>query len=437
MQDAYSKQIKSILENIINEMSVHPELFAKNPGKDFTRDRKLSFNKLIHLLLGMRGNSISKEIYDYFKNIDEIITSAFIQQRDKLLPEALEFILNEFNNQTQGLFDKETYEDYYLYAIDGTDVNIATNPNSETYCNWMKSATGAKGYNQFHVNALYDVLNKTYKDCIVQPKPKANEYSAAWDMCDRNKFDSKSIIIADRGYASLNLFEHINRKENIDFLIRVKNTWLKEINNLPLEELDINISFELRNTQTNQDKKDYKSGKAKQLAKNSIWDFELPYKMEIRVVRFKISDDAYETIVTSLNKFQFPISKIKELYHLRWGIETSFRELKYAIGLVNFHAKKENFILQEIFARLVIYNFCERITKQIVIRQDDNRKWTYQVNYTMGIHICLDFFRHHSNEPPPDVETLITKYILPIREGRSDLRKLKTKSVVFFLYRVA
>lgn len=67
LQDAYSKQIKSILENIINEMSTHPELFAKNPDKDFTRDRKLSFNKLIHLLLGMRGNSISKEIYDYFQ----------------------------------------------------------------------------------------------------------------------------------------------------------------------------------------------------------------------------------------------------------------------------------------------------------------------------------------------------------------------------------
>ena len=55
----------------------------------------------------------------------------------------------------------------------------------------------------------------------------------------------------------------------------------------------------------------------------------------------------------------------------------------------------------------------------------------------MGIHICIDFFRHHSNEPPPDIENLISKYILPIREGRTDERKLKAKSAIFFLYRVA
>lgn len=88
MQDA--KIIKQNLENLINEMSTHPELWAKNPGKDFTRNRKLGFNKLIHLMLGMRGNSISKELYDYFKNEDLMTGSAFVQQRDKLLPDAFE-----------------------------------------------------------------------------------------------------------------------------------------------------------------------------------------------------------------------------------------------------------------------------------------------------------------------------------------------------------
>ena len=56
LQDA--KIIKQNLENLINEMSQHPELWVKNPGKDFTRSRKLGFNKLIHLMLGMRGNSM-------------------------------------------------------------------------------------------------------------------------------------------------------------------------------------------------------------------------------------------------------------------------------------------------------------------------------------------------------------------------------------------
>ena len=192
--------------NALDKMSTHPELWAKNPGKDFTRNRKLGFNKLIHLMLGMRGNSISKELYDYFKNEDLMTSSAFVQQRDKLLPDAFEYLLHKFNEVSE---DNLTYDDYYLYAIDGSDINIAYNEEGETYCDFMKGL-GFKGYNQFHVNAMYDVLNKTYKDCIVQPKPKEHETKAAWQMADRCHFGHKSIILADRGYGSFNLFEHIN-----------------------------------------------------------------------------------------------------------------------------------------------------------------------------------------------------------------------------------
>jgi len=72
--------------------------------------------------------------------------------------------------------------------------------------------------------------------------------------------------------------------------------------------------------------------------------------------------------------------KIKEIYALRWGIETSFRELKYAIGLSNFHAKKVAYIKQEIFARLTLYNLCQAITTKVVIN-NKKTKYSYQVNF--------------------------------------------------------
>ena len=161
--------------------------------------------------------------------------------------------------------------------------------------------------------------------------------------------------------------------------------------------------------------------------------------MKIRIVRFRISDngkDAYETVATSLSKDKFPPSVLKYLYHLRWGIETSFRELKYAIGVMNFHTKKHDSVLQEIFARIIMYNFCERITMHVVIDNDKGRKWQYQANYTMGLHICIDFFRY-SGVDPPDAEELINHYILPIRPNRADRRKVVPKQAVFFIYRVA
>lgn len=158
--------------------------------------------------------------------------------------------------------------------------------------------------------------------------------------------------------------------------------------------------------------------------------------MKIRIVRFQISQDSYETIATSLPAKQFPLSTIKKLYAMRWGIETSFRELKHAIGLTNFHAKKKEFILQEIYASLAMYNFCQRIIQSVVIAQDAGRKWEYQANFTMGIHICRTYFRTGDIDPP-DIDEDIGKYILPVRPGRSDIRKVKPKGPVFFLYRVA
>lgn len=73
------------------------------------------------------------------------------------------------------------------------------------------------------------------------------------------------------------------------------------------------------------------------------------------------------------------------------------------------------YILQEIFARLTIYNFCERIITTIAIQQK-NRKYTYQTNFTVAVFICREYFRDRIH--PSDLVALIRKNILPIREGR-------------------
>ena len=54
--------------------------------------------------------------------------------------------------------------------------------------------------------------------------------------------------------------------------------------------------------------------------------------MDLRVLKFPISETDYECILTNLPENEFSTIEIKELYAMRWGIETSFRELKYAVG---------------------------------------------------------------------------------------------------------
>lgn len=41
-----------------------------------------------------------------------------------------------------------------------------------------------------------------------------------------------------------------------------------------------------------------------------------------------------------------------------------------------------------------MYNLCERITAHAVVSQSDGRKHTSQVNFTMAIYVCLQFYRN-------------------------------------------
>ena len=97
------------------------------------------------------------------------------------------------------------------------------------------------------------------------------------------------------------------------------------------------------------------------------------YELSFRLVRFRLPNGTYETVITNLDPESFPSIKLKQLYALRWGIENSFRQLKHTVGLLHFHAKKAEFIQQEVFARLLMYNFTELITALAAIHRDDKR----------------------------------------------------------------
>ena len=62
----YPRFVKEKLAEIISEMAAEPEPFVKNPNVDFTRNRKLSFETVIRIMLSMGGNSLTNELMEYF-----------------------------------------------------------------------------------------------------------------------------------------------------------------------------------------------------------------------------------------------------------------------------------------------------------------------------------------------------------------------------------
>ena len=434
----FAKHVKNTLLSKIRKMEAFSWLFVRNPETDFTRKRKLDFATTIRCLITMESGSLQKELLKIFKfSVDTATASAFNQQRKKILPEALEFLFWYLNTA----FKKyKTYRGYRLLACDGTSLNIARNPADTE--NYFQSAPTEMGFNQLHLNAMYDLCNRRYTDALVQPGRKYNECRAMVDMIDRCDCGDKTIFLADRAYESYNIFAHIEQK-NMYYLIRVKDSYSNSMVSsfaLPrAKQFDTMVNLILTRKQTKQVKACPQL--YKHIPRTSIFDYvdlyENPfYPITMRVVRFSITPDTYECVITNLPPDEFSPKELKKLYNMRWGIESSFRELKYSIGLSCFHAKKVEYIQQEIFARLILYNFCEIITTNVLIHQKDT-KYVYQANYTPAIHVCRHFLLFCSDISPPFIEILIQKNLLPIRPGRSDPRKVKPKSVVSFLYRIA
>ena len=52
--------------------------------------------------------------------------------------------------------------------------------------------------------------------------------------------------------------------------------------------------------------------------KNSKHDPTIFFMLHFRIVRFKIAEDTYETILTNLDPLTFPQKELKKLYNMRW-----------------------------------------------------------------------------------------------------------------------
>ncbi len=395
--------IKKLLISEINKVASEPHNYCTNPDTDFTRNRKLSMEKMLQGIIGMESKSLTNELLDLFDASAETPSaSAFIQQRDKIRPIAFESIFKNFSKKLMNSFDN----DIPVFAIDGSDIQIPTNPtDTESY---IAGTNGHKGYNLLHINALYDLNKHIYSDVIIQKARERNEHKAFQELVDCSEI-TKALIIADRGYESFNSMAHIQEKGWF-FLIRVRdgNNGIKQ--GLDLPEFDF---LPLKNKKAEPTRF---------------------YELNFRIVRFPISEDIYETVVTNLDEDRYPAIEIKKLYASRWGIETSFRDLKYTVGLLNFHSKKVMCILQEIYAHMIMYNFAEMITSHVAIEKKQ-RKYTYKANFSVATHICRLFYREKTT--PPDLEAIIAKNLIPIRPDRHRERNVKAKIFQGFLYRVA
>ena len=441
-KSSYSHKVFTVLDHKLaklDQLKYDKDLLTKESW--FTRKgKKLSFIEDMKILMSIGSSSLKKELYEYFDyDIDTVSLPGFIRSRVKIKEEAFKELMKMINKAYP--CDK-TYKGYRLLSVDGSELSVFTDPDDyDTY----KDQSNTKGCSSLHINALYDILNRRYLDNISQLLRKKDEKEAMWTLAERYE-DDKAIFIADRGYESFNNFEHL-KKTGHKFLIKVKDinsgtSLLKSFRSLPKEgEFDEDVHIIFTNRQTNFIKNNPHIYKP--IMTNQRFDFldkdNHFHEADYRVVRMKIGgkDEEYESIITNLDRKQFPASAIKKLYKLRWDIEVSYRHLKYSVDLNALHSKRRDFIKQEIWARMIMFNISMIIIDHVQDKklEKKKRKLEYKVNISMAIFFVKQYMIKRKDGDPPDLESLIALQILPIRPDRHYDRNVRPQGFVSFGYR--
>lgn len=430
-QTAAIVYLKQKLCDSIGTLCSMPRVLTKDPDRCFTRKRKIAPEVLVKTLLTIGSKSLNNELIKSFGITDDLPTeSAFIQQRAKLSTGAMPRLFDMFNDRCA---EFSTGSLTFL-ACDGTSTNIPLDPSDhETYI----VQPGTRGYNQAHINALQNVKSGEYVDMIIQGASKNNERAALCSMLDHLKAPSLSVIMADRGYESFNVFAHAIERKAF-FLIRVKDIYSNGIlygRNLPDSEFDTTLTTVLTKEQTNEAKHNPK--KYTILPSETTFDYfnddVLYYEISFRIVRVRLDNGNYICLATNLDPDKFPPQKLKNLYHTRWNEETSFRQLKYIVGLSYYHSRKKDFIYQEIYAKMIMYNFCCRALSLIEIIQKKHCKYEYKANFSVAVTILQDFLRE--NGEASAVIKQITRNLIPIRPGRTAKRNVKQRFFIPYNYR--
>ena len=423
----YPSNVKQKLNSIIADMSEHHWLFSNNPGHNFMRQHqgKLSFYDTIRLIIGMGKGTTNDEIMDYFDMVPDLIPSqsAFNQRRSQISLSAFEYLFSEFSSSFPATTNK--FKDHCILACDGC--HVVYTANSEIIEDYNKPRLiDYKGYNHMHLNGFVDVISKAFLD----------------------------IVIADRGYESYDLLFHCELK-NLNYVFRVKapsssksllSYYAAELPD-DLEEFDVTMKryFTDKATKVMKDQSDvYRYINP---SKNTPHFYELLdrdrrhlYFMQFRVVKIKTAENTYEYLITNL-PHSFTMDDIKECYRWRWGIEISFRYLKHANGLLYFHSKKTEFLKQEIYANLTLYNFGIFIANEAAEenkkkeRKNDN-KYLYEIDISSALKTARKFFIRRDSDKPIDIIKLMLKYVHAVKEKfRQFDRFLRGISAIHFGYR--
>lgn len=334
-------------------------------AKDFSRKGKIGFENMIMLMLNFFKKSAFIEIYNFFERIiktDETISrQAFEQARMKISHTAFVELFEETVQNGLSTDDPKLYQGYRLLAIDGSTLMLE---NSNELKAFYGASTPSKGDVFARISMLFDVLNGFIVDAGIEPFSTGERRMAISHVGKLSKLGcTKNIIIMDRGYWSPELISSICENDG-KFLMRVASNVSKAITGNP----------------------------------NNSGFFTLKYNSKsykLRFYKFVLDSGEVEYLVTNVDSCEISDENLAELYFMRWGIETKYKEVKVYLQMENFTGKTVLSVLQDFYATVFLSNmvaFAKLQSDENIAQscKDKNLKYQYKTNTNITIGILKD-----------------------------------------------
>ena len=316
----------------------------------FTRRRKMPAGLLVESVIARKGRTLKIELREFARERgmeSPISAPGYSKAREKLNPGALLYLAQRHAANVYADGDFETYKGMLLVAIDGSTATVPTTP--ETLERYGDASARGKSQATMGLSGAFDVINRQMLNVTVNRGgfDERAQVPAHLEAIPGVVGDLAFALLLDRGYPSFALMADL-LDAGVPFVIRCPASYLKpEFKAAAENGGDLWARVELTGARMRSLKGDNRESWERLRGREAL---------EVRCALIDIGGEEPERLITSIPAEALSIGELKEVYHLRWGVETCFQMLKDRLQMENMSGTRPALIEQDVYAAAYLLN---------------------------------------------------------------------------------
>ena len=406
-----SSLICTSARNLIHSPELWENAIVKGRGNNapFTRKaRKLPKEKVLISVLDIRRSTLSVRLSEQHECMGGCGTppsaQAFSKARMRMNEQPFRMLFSRMVRLEYEYRDRQNcfalVDGMLVLAIDGSLLQLPNLPG------FREDYIDVNGSPSALMSVLYDTMNSRILEADLSDA--RDERGAAIRLIGQAEDivpHIPKVILFDRGYASFELAKYLEDK-GLKYCFRIKRG-LSAIDSIRLGKIE-----------------DIRFG-----------------EVNARAMKFVLPSGEMEMLLTNITDEKWEIQDFADLYHMRWGIEEEYKNLKRRLHLEAFTGKTENTVKQDFWASLLADNMLGVIESEMndeiqEARKGKKNKYEYEANRNALVGHFRSYYYKILSEPDPDMREEMMRHmmdrarrlVIPIKPGRNNPRTRRISS---------